>query len=72
MLNIGRRPTLGGDNALTNEVNIFDFDKWIYGEELKLEIIKRVRNEISFNDVNELKLQLEQDLRDCKKILTLV
>lgn len=72
MLNIGRRPTLGGDNALSIEVNIFDFDKWIYGEELKLEIIKRVRNEISFNDVNELKLQLEQDLIDCKKILTLV
>ena len=71
MLNIGRRPTISSNNDLTIEVNIFDFNKSIYGDELKLEIIQRVRNEIHFTDVNGLKAQLEQDLNDCKKILSL-
>lgn len=72
MLNIGRRPTVGENNEVTIEVNIFDFEKDIYGDELKLEIIQHIRNEIQFNGVNELKLQLEQDLIDCKKILATV
>ena len=71
MLNIGRRPTISSNNELTIEVNIFDFNKSIYGDELKLEIIQHVRNEIHFTDINGLKAQLEQDLNDCKKILSL-
>jgi len=70
MLNIGYRPTVGVGNQLSIEVNIFDFQKNIYGEELKLEIIQHVRNEIQFTSVNSLRLQLEQDLMDCKKILS--
>ncbi len=68
MLNIGYRPTLGQDNQLSIEVNIFDFEKNIYGEQIKLEIIQHVRNEIQFTSVNDLKLQLEQDLLECKSI----
>jgi riboflavin kinase/FMN adenylyltransferase len=71
MLNIGRRPTVGFNNDLTIEVNIFDFNKSIYGEELRIEIMQHVRNEIHFSDVNALKTQLEQDLKACKKILSL-
>tara|TARA_B100000683_G_scaffold271674_2_gene313269 strand:- start:1071 stop:2003 length:933 start_codon:yes stop_codon:yes gene_type:complete len=70
MLNIGRRPTVDFDNTLTIEVNIFEFNQLIYGEELTLEIIQHVRNEIHFGDVNQLKMQLEQDLEACKKILS--
>lgn len=70
MLNIGFRPTVGEGNDLTIEVNIFDFNQDIYGEEIKLEIIKHVRNEIQFNGVSELKAQLEQDLKACQKILS--
>lgn len=69
MLNIGYRPTLGQDNLLSIEVNIFNFDENIYGQELKLEVIQLVRNETKFTSVNNLKLQLEQDLKSCKKIL---
>jgi riboflavin kinase/FMN adenylyltransferase len=71
MLNIGRRPTVGFNNDLTIEVNIFDFNKSIYGEELRIEIIQHVRNEIHFSDVNSLKKQLEKDLKACKKILSM-
>ena len=69
MLNIGYRPTVGTGNKLSIEVNIFDFNENIYGELIKLEIFEHVRNEIEFTSVNDLKLQLEQDLKDCKKIL---
>ncbi len=69
MLNIGYRPTLSNDNQLSIEVNIFDFKKNIYGEQVSLEIIQHVRNEIQFTSVNDLKSQLEKDLHECKSIL---
>lgn len=69
MLNIGYRPTLGRDNQLSIEVHIFDFRENIYGKQLTLDIIKHVRNEIQFTNVNDLKSQLEQDLKKCKNIL---
>ncbi|MAW65036.1 MAG: riboflavin biosynthesis protein RibF [Flavobacteriales bacterium] len=69
MLNIGYRPTVGLDNQLSIEVHIFDFQKNIYGRQLTIEIIKHVRNEIQFTNVNDLRKQLEQDLTECKNIL---
>jgi riboflavin kinase/FMN adenylyltransferase len=69
MLNIGYRPTVGRNNKLSIEVNIFDFKMDIYGEILNIEIIEHVRNEIEFNNFNDLKIQLEQDLKECEKIL---
>lgn len=69
MLNIGYRPTVGRDNQLSIEVHIFDFQKNIYGRQLTLEIIKHVRNEIHFTNVNDLTKQLEQDLTESKNIL---
>jgi riboflavin kinase/FMN adenylyltransferase len=61
MLNIGVRPTVGNNEALTAEVNIFDFDKEIYGEQLTLSLKKRLRNERKFENVEGLKLQLQED-----------
>lgn len=69
MLNIGYRPTVGRDNQLSIEVHIFDFQKNIYGRQITLEIIKHVRNEIQFTNVNDLKSQLERDLMESKNIL---
>jgi riboflavin kinase/FMN adenylyltransferase len=69
MLNIGYRPTVGKDNELSIEVHIFDFQKTIYGKQLTIELIKHVRNEIQFTNVNDLKKQLEQDLTESKIIL---
>jgi riboflavin kinase / FMN adenylyltransferase len=42
-------------------VNIFDFDEMIYGKELKVIIRKRLRNEVKFNGLEELKAQLAKD-----------
>jgi riboflavin kinase / FMN adenylyltransferase len=68
MLNIGIRPTVGGTKR-TIEVHIFDFDQEIYGDTLKINFIRRIRNEISFNDVEALKAQLKKDRLEAIDIL---
>lgn len=60
MMNIGKRPTVDGMN-MTIEVNIFDFDKEIYGEELKIEFVDRIRDEVKFSDIEALKKQIILD-----------
>ncbi len=60
MMNIGIRPTVEGTNRMI-EVNIFDFDKEIYGDTLTVHIKKRLRNEQKFNSLDELKNQLAKD-----------
>ena len=61
MLNIGFRPTVGGLFKPTMEVNIFDFNEDIYGNFIGVEFVKRLRDEIKFDSVDELKSQLELD-----------
>ena len=60
MMNIGIRPTVEGTNRMI-EVNIFDFDKEIYGDTLTIHIKKRLRNEQKFNSLEDLKNQLAKD-----------
>jgi len=60
MMNIGDRPTFRNSiHAL--EVNIFDFDKNIYGEKIKISFKKRLRKEIKFSSSKELVTQLKID-----------
>jgi len=60
MLNIGQKPTIGGENK-TIEVNIFDFNQDIYNTEITIEFVDHVRNEIKFESLDSLKLQLAED-----------
>jgi riboflavin kinase / FMN adenylyltransferase len=60
MLYIGQRPTVGGVHQ-TIEVNIFDFEKDIYGENLSVQFIGNIRKDIKFNDLEALKRQLVND-----------
>ena len=68
MGNIGLRPTLTDDKKETLEVNIFDFDKNIYGEHVKAEFYKFIREEIKFSGVDKLIEQLRQDKENCMKL----
>jgi len=71
MLNIGMRPTLKENQPKRSiEVNIFDFDRDVYGQELKLELIKRVRDEKKFNNLENLKAEMEKDKVKCQNILS--
>lgn len=68
MLSIGNNPTIA--NAKWSiEVNIFDFDKTIYGDELTIYFIARMRDEVKFGDLNDLKMQLKADESEAKGIL---
>ena len=57
MLNIGNRPTVDGINH-TVEVNIFDFDRDIYGKEIEVLFCRFVRDEVKFGSLERLKTQL--------------
>ena len=62
MLNIGTRPTFNNnaDNR-SIEVNIFDFEGDIYGKEITLKFVGKIRDEQKFNNIEMLVNQLEKD-----------
>jgi riboflavin kinase/FMN adenylyltransferase len=61
MLNIGVRPTVGGDLAQTIEVHLLDFSGDLYDQPLTLQLVARLRDEQKFNGLDELKDQLAKD-----------
>ena len=61
--NIGTRPTVGSGNARTIETNIFGFDDDIYGLDLRISFIARLRDERRFASLDELRAQIEADRR---------
>lgn len=69
MLSIGVRPTIAEGLARTIEVNIFNFDKEIYGEHLEVHFIRHLRPELKFENLEALKLQLAKDREDTIDVL---
>jgi len=69
MGNIGTRPTVG-INGLVTEVHIFDFNQDIYGEQITIFFIDRIRDEKKFENLEKLKQQLEFDRIRVKELLT--
>jgi len=68
VLSIGNRPTFdNGDRSI--EVNIFDFDKEIYGDQLRVFFRKYLRPDIRFNSAGELTEQMNRDREDAIKQL---
>ena len=67
MMSIGIRPTIGDDKIMI-EVNIFDFDRDIYGETLRVHTKEYLRPEIKFENLDALKLQIDNDKIDTQKI----
>jgi riboflavin kinase/FMN adenylyltransferase len=68
MGNIGIRPTIN-NSPLTIETHIFNFNKDIYGKTITITFVKRIRNEIKFSDLEQLKQQLTQDKITAQKML---
>ena len=68
MMNIGFNPTFG-NKKLTIEVNIFDFNQDVYGENIKIEFIKFIRNEMKFQNIGELIKQIKIDRETCKSYM---
>lgn len=68
MLNIGNNPTVEGKGK-SIEVNIFDFDKVIYGDEATIYFIERLRDEVKFKNLDDLKEQLAKDKEESLKLI---
>jgi riboflavin kinase/FMN adenylyltransferase len=66
--NIGMRPTFA-EAARAIEAHIFDFNRDIYGRQIKLELIERIRPERKFEGVEALKSQIALDLSRAREIL---
>ena len=65
MCNIGCRPTVGEGNARTIETNIFGFDEDIYGLDVKVTFMRKIRDEVKFDSMDALRQQLECDRNSC-------
>lgn len=68
MLNVGNNPTVVGKGR-SIEVNIFDFNETIYDEDATIFFIKRLRDELKFAGLDELKSALAIDKQNALKIL---
>lgn len=60
MMNIGFNPTVG-ENAQTIEVYYFDFNGDLYGQQITVSILHRLRSEQKFDSLEALKIQLKSD-----------
>ena len=70
MCNIGFRPTVGAGNGRTIETNIFGFDEDIYGLDMELKFIAKIRDEVKFESLDALRAQLEHDRDACLDVLS--
>jgi riboflavin kinase/FMN adenylyltransferase len=61
MASIGVRPTFHSTGKCTIEVNILDFDKDIYGYDIQIGFLQRMRNEFKFDSAEQLIQQMHKD-----------
>lgn len=68
MMNIGRKPTFDG-KVTTLEVHIITFNEDIYGKDLQIQFVSRIRDEKKFESLDLLKMQLNSDRENVLEIL---
>jgi riboflavin kinase/FMN adenylyltransferase len=69
MLNIGHRPTLNNGRERSIEVHILDFDGDLYGKDITIEFVYRLREERAFANTEELTEQLRKDRERVRELL---
>ncbi len=68
--NIGYSPTFD-DYVFTVEVHILDFDENIYNQKIRVNFVRRIRDEKKFSGISELSDQIEKDVETAREILSL-
>lgn len=66
--NIGKRPTVGGDERLLLEVHLFDFDASVYGRRVEVDFVARIRDEQRFESFDALREQIVRDAAQAREI----
>ncbi len=70
IMNIGNRPTIGINQNESIEIHLFGFNEDIYGEILKVNVIKKIRDEKKFKNLKALKAQIDKDCVKANQILS--
>ena len=65
-INIGVRPTITSDKKLVVECHLIDFNQKIVGKTLEIQWVEKLRDEIKFESVDQLKIQIDRDVRKVK------
>lgn len=65
---LGTRPTVNGIEPLL-ETHLFDFSGDLYGREIEVEFVEKLRDELRFDSVDVLVEQMHRDARDARRIL---
>ena len=68
MMYIGMKPTLNIKKQ-SIEVNFFNFKKDLYGKVLKVYVLQFIRNEVKFNNLDDLKNQIKIDKETCSTLI---
>lgn len=68
VVNVGFNPTFHRDRLVV-EVHILDFHEAIYGKDIEIEFIKRIRSEIEFQSADELVAQIKKDIETAQTLL---
>ena len=66
--NVGVRPTFGGVQRIV-EAYLLDFDADLYGKQLTLEFVRRLRDEVAFPDIGSLVAQMKLDVDNARSVL---
>ena len=69
MTNVGFNPTFEDVKQKTVETHIIDFNQDIYGKKIEVFFLKKIRNEIKFENVNQLIEQIKKDMGETRKYL---
>ena len=69
--NIGIKPSVQESNCISIETHIVDFNQSIYGQNITIVFIDRIRNEIKFNHINDLIDQITKDVSTVIKLNSL-
>ncbi len=67
VMNIGIRPTTHSNSLEIIEVYIIDFDEEVYGKQITVEFVERLRDEKKFGSIDELKKGIAKDIAEAKK-----
>jgi len=66
---MGTRPTVAGGGEMLLEAHLFDFAADLYGREIEVEFVSKLRDEERFADLDALVVQMNKDAADARRIL---
>ncbi len=64
VLNIGQRPTMQNGEDISVEVHLLHFSGDLYRKEIRVELVTRLRDELQFSSIDELRVQIQKDAEE--------